>query len=274
MTVPNSWILCYVREKEELRQEEKVLQFFHKLARHNCYIASTLELGTATIWRRLVAETPIDRGDDDEGAFDRDPGDEEPFASAFKPSVSEQVQQEVRVYVAESQEQLTVEARLMARSKLLRGFEYTITIAPADGVLLLSVDHERFFHRGPAGVMKFRYWVKLLQEIYAYWHPLLMHEFAHQGPPLINPDWETVHMLHLPTLYTLNLFSPELVNKLGREKIAQAAAWMIETLDDQGILLIPTDVYGLTPERSLALDFAAVARHLGFLTQGNIPTQA
>src|SRR6202007_703875 len=111
----------------------------------------------------------------------------------------------------------------------------------ADGALLLSVNHERFFRRGQAGIMKFRYWVKLLQEIYAYWHPMFMYEFTHQGPPSVNPGWEEIRAFNIPALSTLNIFSPELVNKLGQEKLVQAPAWMIETMDDQGILLIPTD---------------------------------
>lgn len=258
MTVPNSWILCYVREKEDLRQQEKVLQFFHMLAKHNCFVASTLEMATTTIWKRFVAEVPIDSDTDDK----------DPFASMLQSGVSPHVQQETRVYVAECQEQLTVEARLMARSKLLHGFEFAVTLAPAEGTLLLSVNHERFFLRGQAGIMKFRYWVKLLQEIYTYWHPMFMHEFSHQDPPSINPSWEEVHACNISALYNLNVFSPELVNKLGREKLVQAPAWMIEALDGQGILLIPTDVYGLIPDISHSFD--AVAKHLGFPV-GEVP---
>lgn len=257
MTVPNSWILCHVREKEELRQQEKVLQFFHKLAKHNCYVASTLEVGTRVIWERFITKIPIDS----------DTNDEESFAWELQSGVSELAQQETCTYVAERQEQLTVEARLMVDTVLLRGFEFAITFVPADGTLLLSVNHERFFCRGQAGIMKFRYWVKLLQEIYAYWRPIFMYEFTHQGPPSINPDWEAVREFNIPALYTFNVFSPELVNKLGQEKLAQAPAWIIELLDDQGVLLIPTDVYGLTSEMSHAFD--VVAKHLGFPVERN-----
>lgn len=253
MTVPHAWVLCYVREKDELRQQEKVLQFFQKLAQHNCLLSSTLEIGTAAIWRRFVVEAPGDEELTDEQAS---------FAFALQPGVSEYVEHETRVYVAECQEQLTVEARLIARSKLLRGFEFAVTLAPDDGAIIFSVDHERFFHRGEAGVLKFRYWTKLLQEVYAYWHPLFMHEFTHQGPPSLNPTWEDARALRIPALYTLNIFSPELVKQLGQEKLEQAPAWIMETLRDGGVLLIPEDIYGLLPDLSHSL--ASVARHLGF----------
>ncbi len=258
MTIPNSWILCYVREKEELRQQEKVHQFFQMLASHNCALASTLEIASTVVWKRYVSQTPIES--DDKG--------EVPFASALQPGASEHVQHELRVYVAELQEQLTVEARLMARSQLLRGFEFTVTLAPDDGAILLSVDHERFFRPGQAGVMKFRYWVKLLQEVYAFWHPLFMHEFSHFGST--NPGWEEVRSLTIPALYPLNIFSPPLVHKLGQEKLAQAPAWMIETLEDQAVLLIPTDTYGLTPDKTY--DFTEVAHYLGFSTEDPMPS--
>ncbi len=257
MTVPNSWILCYVREKEELRQREKIRQFFHKLAKHNCYIASTQEIGTTAIWRRFAAGVLIAEDSDDA----------EPFATALQPGISEQVEQEIEVYVSELQEQLTVEARLMARSQLLRGFEFTVTLAPDDGALFLSVNHERFFRPGQAAIMKFRYWVKLLQEIYAYWHPIFMHEFTHQSTPPLNPTWEEVNALKIPALYTFNIFGPELASKIGLERLDQAPAWMMETLDDQGVLLIPTDIYRLTPEQSYS--FNAAARYLGFPEQGD-----
>lgn len=258
MTVPNTWILCYVREKEELRQQDKILQFFQKLAKHNCSIASTLEIGTATIWRRFVVEASRHKQTEDEQAF----------ASALQPGVSESVQHEVQVYVTELQEQLTVKARLIARSPLLRGFAFTVTLAPADGTILLSVDHERFFYRSQAGIMKFRYWVKLLQEVYAYWRPLFMHEFSHYGSA--NPSWDEVRACTIPALYTLNIFSPELVHQLGQEKLAQTPAWLLEELDDQGVLLIPTDIYGLTPEK--VHDFEAIAQHLGFpVTDHSVP---
>lgn len=250
MTVPYSWVLCYVRDKEELRDQERILRFFQKLARHNCSVASTLEIGTAAIWRRFVAQVPPKHQDEEEQAF----------ASVLQPGVSEHVEREVHVYVTELQEQLTVEARLIARSVLLRGFAFSVTLAPADGTLLLSVDHERFFHRDQAGIMKFRYWVKLLQEVYAYWHPLFMHEFSHLGSA--NPSWDQVRANNIPALYTLNMFSPELVDKLGRAKLAQAPAWLMEDLADQGVLLIPTDVYSLMPEQ--VHDFEAVAQYLGF----------
>jgi hypothetical protein len=268
MTVPHSWMLCYVREKEELRQQEKILRFFQKLAKHNCYVASTQEVGTTAVWRRFATGVLIE--DDPDDIAEGNPNDEAAFASVLQPGVSEQVQQEIRVYAAELQESLTVEARLMARSKLLRGFEFTVTLAPGDGALLLSVNHERFFRRGQAGIMKFRYWVKLLQEIYAYWHPLFMHEFTHQGAPSANPTWEEVSALDIPELYPLNLFSPELVKKLGQERLAQAPAWMMETLDDEGVLLIPSDIYGFTPEKSFS--FETVAQHLGFSMQERAET--
>lgn len=253
MTIPRSWILGYIRQKDELRQREKVLQFFQMLAEHNCYVASTLEIGSAAIWKQFVTDIPIDG--DAEGS--------KPFALALQPGVSEKVRQEAEVYATTCQKHFTVEVRLMARSALLRGFEFIVTLAPDDGVMLLSVNDELFFRPGQAGMLKFHYWTKMLQEMYLYWHFLFMHEFIHQGSAVPNPTWENVQMLTLPALYTLNLFGPEFTRKLGYTKLLQTPAWLVEALDDQGILLIPTDMYGLTSEKTHS--FAEVADYVGAL---------
>jgi hypothetical protein len=65
------------------------------------------------------------------------------------------------------------------------------------------------------------------------------------------------------TLYFINLFGPELVNKLGRDRLLSAPAWKIEELDDGGIFLVPTEHIAVSGG---GYSLLRVARHLGMET--------
>ncbi len=252
MTLPNSWVLFYVREKEELYDQERLQQFFTGLAECNCYVAPELEIASLAIWRKYLVNAP----DSENQKKARGP-----FADALQPGVSEGLRREALVYMAERMEQLTVAVRSMARSPLVRGFEVTVTLAPQEGYILLSIEQERFFRPTLDGLAKYRYWIKIIEKTYACWHPLYAHEFTHQGPPSVNPSWEEVHALEIPALYGLNIYGPELVQKIGQQRLLEAPAWLVRELEGPGCLLIPVDQYSVA---SSSYNYDDVARYMGF----------
>ncbi len=252
MTLPNSWVLFYVHEKEELYDQKRLQRFFTGLAECNCYVAPESELASLVIWRKYLVNAP---------APEKQKKGRGPFAAALKPGVSEGLRREALIYMAERMEQLTVAVRSMARSPLVRGFELTVTLAPVEGYILLSVEQERFFRPSIEGLAKYRYWIKIIEKTYACWQPLYAHEFTHQGPPSVNPSWEEVRALEIPELYALNIYGPELVQQIGQARLLDAPAWVVRELEGSGCLLIPTDRYGVAPG---SYDHDDVARYLGF----------
>jgi len=252
MTLPNSWVLFYPHEKEELYDRERLQQFFTGLAECNCYVAPEAEIASLAIWRKYLVDVP---------APENQKRTRLPFADALKPGVSEGLRREARVYIAERMEQLIVAVRSMARSPLARGFELTVTLAPEEGYILLSVDQERFFRPTLDGLAKYRYWIKIIEKTSACWRPLYAHEFTHQGSPSVNPSWDEVHALEIPALYALNIYGPELIQKIGQERLLDAPAWVVRELEGSGYLIIPVDQYGVT---SSPHNYDDVARHLGF----------
>ena len=52
-------------------------------------------------------------------------------------------------------------------------------------------------------------------------------------------------------LYIINFLSPEIVAKLGRERLLNSPAWRSELLDDGGVLLIPDNMTDIAAPFSL-----------------------
>jgi hypothetical protein len=71
--------------------------------------------------------------------------------------------------------------------------------------------------------------------------------------------------LEAPWLYRINLFGPEYVAKLGRERLLNTPAWQVKELDDGGILVatIPYMEAGVKEPGAAAYDWGKAAQHLG-----------
>ncbi len=127
--------------------------------------------------------------------------------------------------------------------------------------MLLRVDQERFFGGTAARLAKYQYWLEeVIKGTYDCWRPLYVHEFDHYDVAP-NPTLDEVQALNIPALYDLNIFGPELVERFGLERLLLAPGWRVETLKDQGILIIPEDLYGPTAPGRYKRE--EVARYLG-----------
>lgn len=251
MTVPNTWVLFYVHEKEELYSEERIQAFCTRLSERNCSVTSETEIASRAIWQTYLVNAP---------EADLKRKGRQPFAEALKPQVSESGRRHIHTYVAEREEQLTLSVRSVALSSLVRGFAFSVTLAPLEGFLLLSIERERFFRATLKGLAMYRYWIRVIEETCACWKPLYAHEFSHMYTEA-NPSWEEVRRLTIPALSALNIYGSELIQQMGRERLLNAPAWLVRELDGSGCLLIPVDPYGFNPSASFT--YENVARYLG-----------
>ncbi|HEY1351809.1 MAG TPA: hypothetical protein VGF67_19490 [Ktedonobacteraceae bacterium] len=157
MTVPNTWVLFYMRDPEELYDLECLQAFFTRLSERNCSLTSETEVASLVIWQKYLVNASTA---DLKGRGHR------PFAEALKPQVSQSLRACVCAYVAGREEQLTASVRSVARSPLVRDFTFSVILAPGEGSILLSVEAERFFHAGLGGLAKYRYWIRVIEEVY------------------------------------------------------------------------------------------------------------
>lgn len=262
MTLPNSWVLCYVHEKDELYDQERLQQFFTRLSERNCSVSLASEIASLAIWRKYLVNAPTEENNTKRG----------PFAEVLRPHVSQGLRKQALGYVLERQEQLVIAVRSIHRSPLARGFELTITLAPTEGYILLSVDQERFFRPTLEGLAKYRYWIRIIEEVYDCWRPLYAYEFSHEGTPPVYLSWEDVRALRIPALFALNIYGPELLHQQGRQRILDTPAWLVRELPGPGCLLIPTDPHGFKPQPTYAYD--DVARYLGFPMAHRLPDRS
>lgn len=252
MALPNTWVLFYVHEREELYDQQRLFQFFTGLAQRNCFVALESERTAQAIWRRYMVEEPELLTAEQEDI---------PFADALRPGVSESLRERSMTYVAQREEQLTLVARSMARSPLARGFTFSVTLSPTEGYLLCSIEQERFFNPKLDGLAKYRYWIRVLEETYACWRPFYAYEFMREKLPTANPSWEELRTRKVPLLHHLNMYGPELIQQIGRERLFNAPAWLIRELEGSGCLLIPEDPHDFSPTSSAT--YAEVAKYLG-----------
>jgi hypothetical protein len=86
------------------------------------------------------------------------------------------------------------------------------------------------------GIEEYLHYLDVLQLVYTTWHPL----YGYQDDPSGDmTSLEEAHRYAIGWLYDINLFGPEIVDRLGRERVLSTPAWLVKTLDDDGVLLVP-----------------------------------
>jgi hypothetical protein len=150
------------------------------------------------------------------------------------PEVSQTLQQDVDAYLAQRNAPLFFRAYYVGDIDLSLLFQ----LVPEEGLLACMVEQEHFYG-SVEGHAAYLTMVAIFKELCGSWHPLYGHTYYSSG---VNPERAVVLSdLNVVALYYINLFGPELVNKLGRERLLSAPAWQIEELADGSIFLVPED---------------------------------
>ncbi len=150
------------------------------------------------------------------------------------PEVTQELQQEVDAYLAQRGDPLFFRAYYVGDIDLSLLFQ----LVPEEGLLACMVEQEHFYGSAE-GHAAYLTMVAIFKELCDCWHPFYGHTYYSGG---VNPDRAALLSdLNVPALYYINLFGPELVNKLGRDRLLNAPAWKIEELADGSIFLAPED---------------------------------
>ncbi|GCE05491.1 hypothetical protein [Dictyobacter aurantiacus] len=137
--------------------------------------------------------------------------------------------------------------------------EFRIDIVPEEGYMLLDAEAENQFSIEEEGFTAYQAWLELLKEVYTFWHPLMVYQFNENRHNVTRDN--IVSNQHLNWLYDIAIYSPQLVDAIGCERLLSAPAWRIDELDDGAIMVVPEEHYYLPREHH----YRDVAQHLGFV---------
>ncbi len=172
------------------------------------------------------------------------------------PEVTLALRCDIDKYLAERGEELYIHAYS------LTGIErnFLLLLAPEDGALYCQANHD-YIHYDEEGRAFYQAMLEVFKDLYNSWQPFYGHQDYEGGISLSRKT--VIEDQNIGYLYYINLFSPELVNKIGRDRLLSAPAWRIEEFADGGIFLIPVNY--------MAIDggghsLKKVADHLGMNT--------
>jgi len=223
-------VFHYPREKDSFSRPEILQHFLQELAAQGYYLAR-----------------------DEQEEMSKDPGPSDP-ARLFVPGVSQALWQEVERFRQGEINELSIVIYSAVREGEVRGVEYRVTLYPK-AELIRAVMDDIYPDSQP-----YRRFLDLLELLYNTWHPIFGYRDDGVRP---GTDLEDARTGNIVWLYDINVWGPELVEHMGRERVLRSPAWRLTTLQDGGVLIVPQLYYsdGQAGEYTCTGDDAA--RHLG-----------
>lgn len=124
----------------------------------------------------------------------------------------------------------------------------------------LDIDYlTRLFDESTNGLAMYEHFLEAIRLIYEVYHPIYGYELDARDDREPTTKEEML-ALQIHTLYDINLFGPELVEKLGRQRVESTQAEKVIPLDDGGIMLVPRIFFYSDFRR---YDSQKIATHLG-----------
>ncbi|HEU5382348.1 MAG TPA: hypothetical protein VFV38_43600 [Ktedonobacteraceae bacterium] len=250
MEITDHVVLFYLHDGAEVYQLEKMQHFLHVLAAKGYYIFAEAESEKLwPLWHEWVASCA-------EGIE---------VTSPLQAGVSPQALSEVEQLCRERQDGLRLQGFSVATKvyskegrKLLNGFEWFLGFDKEEGVVYIAYLRQRFA-RFKDEWEAFPHWLEIVQLIYSTWHPIYGYVIDPRGG-VRETSRDEVLAHKISYLYDINLFGPDIVEELGRERVESAPAQIVTSLDDGGIMLVPCE--NLLPD-FYQYNYTSVAEHLG-----------
>lgn len=231
MATANVIVLSYVRDKNELRSPARISTYLADIAARGYYVAAASE-GFDDRWAQAVAQGNISAG------------------------VSTALRGEIDAFSAGASEDLSCSAFAVSGA-----FHFEIALYYPDGFIYLSAS-DRYFKDGEQGLKTYDEWLEIIALTYRVWHPVYGYQGSYTGnAPSVTREEALAG--RAPWLYDINVFGPEYVAALGRERLLSAPAWKVIPMSDGGIILAPT-AYAHPDTR---YDRHAIADSLGLPTE-------
>jgi hypothetical protein len=153
-----------------------------------------------------------------------------------EPEITSLAQQAIDEYLTRRLANLELRAYYLGNLTI----ECWITLRPEKGAISFVVTQEHF-SGSDEGRAAFLGLIEMFKETYRYWHPIYGYQWYDSEAQLTQAALLATHEVH--HIYPINFWGPEIVEKLGRERVLNAPAWRKEVLADGGVLLIPDNTY-------------------------------
>ncbi len=223
--------ISYPRQREEVRDQRRIHAWLEAIAAQGYYVTTQEDPFSAQWAEALRTHSPA-------------------------PGVSAEAHAHARAFCAGERETLGCQAYSLAED-----FWVGVDSSFADGLLSLDTT-DGYFTFGEALQHKYTLFLAFAEVTYRVWHPLYGFEYDDAGK---NPytTYEEAQQLVPRFLYNLNLFGPEYVTRLGRERLLSAPAWQVKELDDGSILIVPAPYVLEDWRHPSPYSRLAIAQHLG-----------
>ncbi len=220
----DDWLITnYLRNGHECYETSRLHIFLHTLKAKGYYVYGSDDWDDVMSVRMRIlygARAPLSAS-----AAKIDP------ESLFIPTISQTLVDEVDEFIRDKKEELDIWIHAASKDEDRKDFECKFSLHPVDGTVYITVGDYYEFHY-------YNEFLETFQLFYDIWHPI--YGFKEDGTgddPYISR--EEALALDIPWLYELNLFGPEIVAKLGREKVLKSPAWRVHKFDDGGVLIVP-----------------------------------
>jgi hypothetical protein len=159
--------------------------------------------------------------------------------------ITPELRESVEIYLSQRGQKLALEAYNENDPGLEFGVSFSLA---AEGYFVIFLDEERFFSDDEERDIYYPIWLDLLKKVYACWRPAYVQEGLKNDEGI---DREISLSEEFRYLYETNIFGPELVARIGRERLLNAPAWKVEELDDGAILFIPSQHFSVDTEANV-----------------------
>ncbi len=182
-------------------------------------------------------------------------GEEEEYENVV-PEVTPALRRDINEYLAHRKERLFIQVYSLGDVD----FRFVLLPVPEEGMLACRANPD-YMRNDEEGRAFYQAMLEVFKDLYNSWHPFYGHQDYDGGISLSRKT--VIEDQNIGYLYYINLFSPELVKKIGRDRLLSAPAWRIEEFADGGIFLIPVDHMAIGGGGH---SLKKVANHLGMNT--------
>jgi hypothetical protein len=236
--------ITYLEKPELFYDRERLQRFLQGLAEQGYYVAGSDQ---AEVREARLA------------LLNRD-GEDEDAERLFSPIVSPVLGQDAIAFVEQALSDLSLTLFSTAREGEMQGVEIDMLL-DAESAMVYSTLH------GSSDVLEhYKRWLALHRYMYTVWHPL--YSYNDSGGAIPYTSREKILVGKVKWLYEVNLFSPLLAEKLGRERLLNTPAWHVESLDDGSIFFVPVLTYNGGKEEDYAYSREEIASQLGLRANG------
>lgn len=136
-------------------------------------------------------------------------------------------------------------------------------ISPEDGFVVLAASDAALTNLDDVdyAMQCFEAFVEAAAATYEIWHPVYGVSFGGAWvAPLVT--YAEALALHARSFSNINIFGPEFVAKIGRERLLSAPAWRVRPFDDGGVMVVATP-FIRDPRETHDHSLDEVAKHIG-----------